>query len=93
MKKIFTLLIALTLCLAFSSCAGEANAEGLNSEGFNSERFFTVNTNECTKIYVDKETRVMYMFVKMGYGGGLTVMVDENGKPLLWEGELQNGSL
>jgi len=36
-------------------------------------------------IYADSETGVMYVFVKDGYGGGLTVMVDENGKPLLWD--------
>lgn len=38
-------------------------------------------------VFVDKETGVMYLFAKDGYGGGLTVMVDENGKPLIWEGE------
>lgn len=39
-------------------------------------------------ILVDKETRVMYLFVKCGYGAGLEVMVDEEGKPMLYEGEL-----
>ena len=39
-------------------------------------------------ILVDKETRVMYLFVKYGYGAGLEVMVDEEGKPMLYEGEL-----
>lgn len=39
-------------------------------------------------ILVDKETRVMYLFAKYGYGAGLTVMVDEEGKPMLYEGEL-----
>lgn len=29
----------------------------------------------------------MYLFVKNGYAGGLTVMLDENGEPLLWEGK------
>lgn len=39
-------------------------------------------------ILVDKETRVMYLFAKYGYGAGLEVMVDEEGKPMLYEGEL-----
>lgn len=41
-----------------------------------------------TDIYVDKETGVMYLFVKDGYGGGLTVMVDEEGNPLIWDGKV-----
>ena len=36
-------------------------------------------------IYVDKETNVQYIFVKRGYGGGLTVMLDSDGSPLLYE--------
>lgn len=41
------------------------------------------------EILVHKETKVMYLGRAYGNGGGLTVMLDENGKPLLWEGELE----
>lgn len=56
------------------------------------DRFMEIRTNDdmlgCyTYIYVDNETGVMYLFVKDGYGGGLTVMVDKDGKPLIWEGD------
>lgn len=41
--------------------------------------------------YYDKTTKVIYMFTRNGYsekGGGLTVMLDQNGNPLLYkEGE------
>ena len=37
------------------------------------------------KVIVDKETGVNYMFVKDGYSGGLCVMVDEDGDPLVSE--------
>ena len=37
----------------------------------------------ATEILVDNETGVMYLFVKNGYGAGLTVMLNEDGKPLL----------
>ena len=30
---------------------------------------------------------VMYFFFSFGYSGGLTVMVNENGQPLIWKGE------
>lgn len=39
-------------------------------------------------ILVDKETRVMYLLVVYANGAGLEVMVDEEGKPMLYEGEL-----
>ena len=37
------------------------------------------------KVIIDKETGVNYMFVHDGYAGGLSVMVDENGDPLVSE--------
>lgn len=41
--------------------------------------------NPDTTILVDNETKVMYLYYQQGYGGGITVMVDEEGKPLIWE--------
>ena len=38
---------------------------------------------EGTKIIVDKETGVQYLFAWSGYAGGLTLLVDKEGKPIL----------
>ena len=35
------------------------------------------------EIWVDKETGVNYLFRYSGYGAGLTVLVDKDGKPLV----------
>lgn len=35
------------------------------------------------KVVVDKQTGVNYMFMHEGYAGGLCVMLDENGDPLI----------
>lgn len=40
---------------------------------------------KVTKILRDNETGVLYMFQQEGYGAGLTVMVDQEGKPLVDE--------
>ncbi len=40
---------------------------------------------KVTKILRDNETGVLYMLHQEGYGAGLTVMVDKEGKPLLDE--------
>ena len=36
-----------------------------------------------TEILVDKETGVNYLFHSIGYAGGLTVLVDSEGKPIV----------
>ncbi len=35
------------------------------------------------EILVDKETGVNYLFRSSGYAGGLTVLLDKNGKPII----------
>ena len=34
-------------------------------------------------IYVDKETGVNYLFIANGFGGGLTPLLDAEGKPII----------
>lgn len=34
-------------------------------------------------ILVDRETGVNYLFVQSGYGGGLTPLLDADGKPVI----------
>lgn len=36
-----------------------------------------------TEIWVDRETGVNYLFCQSGYAGGLTVLVDRDGKPVI----------
>lgn len=35
------------------------------------------------RIIIDKETGVQYLFAWDGYAGGLTVLLDKDGKPLI----------
>lgn len=37
-------------------------------------------------VIVDKETGVNYLFVHRGYGGGLTPLLDADGKPIVTKG-------
>ena len=36
-----------------------------------------------TEILVDKETGINYLFHSSGYAGGLTVLLDKDGKPIV----------
>ena len=37
------------------------------------------------EIWVDKETGVNYLYHSSGYSGGLTVLLDKDGKPVVTE--------
>lgn len=39
----------------------------------------------AVEIWVDKETGVNYLFCTSGYAGGLTVLLDKDGKPVVTE--------
>ncbi len=42
----------------------------------------------CTKILVDVETRIQYIFHNEGSGAGLCVLLDSSGQPLLANDEI-----
>ena len=55
------------------------------------DRFITTYTqagglrNERVKIIVDSVTGVQYIWTTGGYCGGMTVLLDADGKPLLYQ--------
>ena len=52
------------------------------------ERFIQIynqsSTHDGFRIFYDKETKVMYLISDIYKGGGITVLVDKDGKPLLY---------
>ncbi|MBQ2893881.1 MAG: xylan 1,4-beta-xylosidase [Oscillospiraceae bacterium] len=40
-------------------------------------------TDSRMEIYVDRKTGVNYLFAQAGYAGGLCVLVDRDGKPIV----------
>ena len=49
------------------------------------ERFIRVYSENMGSevIYVDRLTGVNYLFIKSGYAGGLTPLLDRNGQPIV----------
>lgn len=89
MKRILAIIVLIIMCcFAFVGC-GRKNEVITTTEL--DYRFKIINdTNDgfgYTKIIIDTETGVMYLFRGEGYRGGLTVMVDVDGKPLIYEGD------
>lgn len=50
------------------------------------ERFVKVYSQgklNSMEIWIDKETGVNYIFHQSGYAGGMTVLLDKDGKPVI----------
>ena len=84
-KKIFCLLLILIMPLIlFSGCV---NAEKKLEEKsmFVVVEHLNIDGNCIIYVLVNKETKVMYI---TQYKGALIVMLNPDGTPMLWEGEL-----
>ena len=57
------------------------------------KRFIKAYSQEMgsVMVLVDKETGVNYLFASSGYAGGLTVLLDKDGKPVITPIEEING--
>ena len=47
------------------------------------ENVYSQGTLSITEIWVDKETGVNYLFHTSGYAGGMTPLLDRDGKPVI----------
>jgi hypothetical protein len=87
MKKI---LVILGLCLisVFSlvGCS-EKNEKGQRVYRVYDVTLVRVASDYGYDILVHEETKVMYIQYRDGYQAGISVMLDQDGKPLLWQGE------
>ena len=73
---------ALVAALVLAGCAAES--EGADEHAEESPRFEFERLAD-DYIITDTETGVQYLYVKIGYAGGMTVLVDADGKPLVKE--------
>lgn len=84
-KRVVCLMLALIL-LAFvlTSCGTESAEAGSKNPFY--DRFEMYNAGSDMRVYIDKGTGVCYLWHWDIYKGGLTVMLDEDGRPLTyWE--------
>lgn len=97
MKKILFILIILIMpvCLLFTGCGTVSN----NYQDNSTERFVCVEkiqnnfediSGNLYDIYiiVDKQTKIMYWFFKGYRSLSIETILDTDGKPMLWQGEL-----
>lgn len=88
LSKIFPLLILclVFLCLVLSGCD---ISKVKNEQRNDVSMFVNIEKSVIWSVYYHKDTKVMYVCSGGGYNSGnMTVMLDEDGKPLLWKGEV-----
>lgn len=75
MKRVIAITILTLLTVALCGCV---KAEAGN------RRLWVLDASTMYEIYVDNLTGIQYLRT---YRGGVCVMVDAEGRPLIWEGE------
>lgn len=85
MKKVIGIVLILIIMLvALTGCTSEGQA-------YSSDRFKKILDEGTYEMICDTKTKVLYLQSTIGGGyqgyGGLTLLVDADGKPLLYEGE------
>ena len=90
MKKIIICIFIIIIITFIGLIAKDTTIPEVNAEG---DRFIYIDSQRVDELkifrFYDKNTKVIYMFVKnlvyQGAAGGLTVMIDHNGDPLLYK--------
>lgn len=80
-RLIIPMIMAVLITISFTACIHVANVESKVTEDQQS-MMVTLEKTLLWQIVYHKETKVMYM---LRTDGGITVMVDADGNPLLYE--------
>lgn len=84
-KKILCLVLIVMMLLTCVGCSGSTIET--EQDDTNKSMFVKVEENYNFDIVYHKDTKVMYAISNGSYNHGtFTVMLDTDGKPLLWEG-------
>lgn len=90
-KKLSILICSLLLSVSLVGCGSESNNGKYEILGNRTYLIidYTALDNISHKILVDTETKVQYLYITNGHAGGMSVLVDAEGKPILYEGDLE----
>lgn len=87
MKKIIVSLAIIIGVVSIGWLLKDVTIQNVNATDNRFILIYNQSSNDDFRIYYDKKTKVMYLVSDIYKGGGITVLVDRDGKPLLYEGE------
>ncbi len=84
MKKILSVVSAMIICMSFAGC--RKNDENTSTDD---KRFITVSEEHWDfgsrlVVIADKETSICYVVYRDTHMGGITPLIDKDGKPVLY---------
>lgn len=86
LKIITAVVLAMALILTIKQNGGIQQMMEEEKQQKAEERFYIPDINTGTgTIIVDRETGVCYYWKKTMNAGGMTILVDAEGKPIIWE--------
>lgn len=78
------IILAVIACMMLSSCKSVETAKDED----NTSMFVTIETTTFWDVVYHKDTKVMYVVSTGSYNHGtFTLLVDADGKPMIYEGE------
>lgn len=85
MRKVILIILVLVFMLLIL-CGCSSNSNATNDEN---NRFVKISDTEIdfindAVVFYDKETRIQYLFIDGDRSGGLTVLLNRDGTPLLY---------
>lgn len=88
MKRIaITVLLLAVVTLAGCSTMGKVDSQKIADAEIDNQMFMVVSEESSGRVLVDKSTGVMYWASDNSYNrGNLTMLVNPNGTPRIWEG-------
>lgn len=87
MKKIIISLLIIIVVILVGWLLKDVTISNNYAENERFIQIYNQFSKDGFRIYYDKETKVMYLISATYKGGGITVLVDKDGKPLLYRGE------
>lgn len=86
MNKKIALALVLALAFVLTACTVTTSTSESTHNPFKN-RFTRFTAGDRCNVFVDNVTGVCYLWRVAGYGGGMTVMLDADGSPLIYKEE------
>ena len=84
MKKLVVFLMAIALCACLlAGCNIEENSR---RDTWEDSGFTPIDFKGQMDYVYHNETKVIYVFIRDNYQAGMTVLVNPDGTPMIWEG-------
>ena len=83
MKRLLNVLMAIALCAClFAGCGNTISENRWKNTGFT-----WIETRGGAEYIYHNDTKVIYVFKIIGNSGGMTVLLNPDGTPMIWEGK------